>query len=251
MAVSYEARPVPAKAMAVSIPHRHKRAKATAVSDSQAAWPTEYGCGAHGQRRHHRHPHFARNLSRSFFKTPQKRCNSNDANSMFKQAAGELGAKLMGGGRTWPNNKPTRQATHQHTRPHWCGGRRKVRRARASCETRGELRRPWAAAGPGQALKQRVQPDNSDPAPLVWRAPEGPEGTGGLRGAAPNEVRSPSLAGGRALRRPEHPWGHKQQHAARTAGRRPWAHQAARPSVAAQSQLSQRSRWRRRGRRRR
>ena len=33
-----------------------------------------------------------------------------------------------------------------------------------------------------------------------------PEGLGGLRGAAPNEVRSPSLAGGRALRRPEHPW---------------------------------------------
>ena len=51
-------------------------------------------------------------------------------------------------------------------------------------------------------------------ASLVWRAPEGPEGTGGLRGAAPNEVRSPSLAGGRALRRPEHPWGHTatQQH---------------------------------------
>ena len=50
----------------------------------------------------------------------------------------------------------------------------------------------------------------SDPAPQVWRAPEGPEGTGGLRGAAPNEVRPPSLAGGRGLRRPEHPWGHKQ-----------------------------------------
>ena len=46
--------------------------------------------------------------------------------------------------------------------------------------------------------------------PQEWRAPEGPEGQGGLRGAAPNEVRSPSLAGGRALRRPEHPWGHKQ-----------------------------------------
>ena len=51
---------------------------------------------------------------------------------------------------------------------------------------------------------------HSDTAPPVWRAPEGPEGTGGLRGAAPNEVRSPSLAGGRGLRRPEHPWGHKQ-----------------------------------------
>ena len=51
---------------------------------------------------------------------------------------------------------------------------------------------------------------HSDPAPLVWRAPEGPEGTGGLRGAAPNEVRSPSLAGGRALRRPEHQRGLKR-----------------------------------------
>ena len=61
---------------------------------------------------------------------------------------------------------------------------------------------PVAVAGPGWAI-------HSDPAPLVWRAPEGPEGTGGLRGAAPNEVRSPSLAGGRGLRRPEHPWGHK------------------------------------------
>ena len=55
-----------------------------------------------------------------------------------------------------------------------------------------------------------AEPHISDQAPLVWRAPEGPEGTGGLRGAAPNEVRSPSLAGGRGLRRPEHPWGHKQ-----------------------------------------
>ena len=37
----------------------------------------------------------------------------------------------------------------------------------------------------------------------------GPEGTGGLRGAAPNEVRTPSLAGGRTLRRPEHQRGNK------------------------------------------
>ena len=53
-------------------------------------------CGAHGQRRHHRHPNVARDLSRSFFETPQKRCNSNDTNSMLEQAAGELRAKLMG-----------------------------------------------------------------------------------------------------------------------------------------------------------
>ena len=57
-------------------------------------------------------------------------------------------------------------------------------------------------------LRDDAQAHVSDPAPLVWRAPEGPEGMGGLRGAAPNAVRSPSLAGGRALRRPEHPWGH-------------------------------------------
>ena len=55
------------------------------------------------------------------------------------------------------------------------------------------------------------------PGATVWRAPEGPEGTGGLRGAAPNEVRTPSLAGGRDHRRPQHPWGHKQRHAVRTA----------------------------------
>ena len=66
-------------------------------------------------------------------------------------------------------------------------------------------------------LRDDAQAHVSDPAPLVWRAPEGPEGMGGLRGAAPNAVRSPSLAGGppptgthsgRGLRRPEHPWGH-------------------------------------------
>ena len=40
--------------------------------------------------------------------------------------------------------------------------------------------------------------------PPAWRAPEGPEGQGGLRGAAPNEVRSPSLADGRARRHLEY-----------------------------------------------
>ena len=76
------------------------------------------------------------------------------------------------------------------------------------------------SGGPGCGARGRRQGlagptptgTHSDPAPLVWRAPEGPEGTGGLRGAAPNEVRPPSLAGGRALRRPEHPWRHKQHH---------------------------------------
>ena len=42
------------------------------------------GCGARGRRRHRRQPNLAHNLSRLFFETPQKRCNSNDANSMFQ-----------------------------------------------------------------------------------------------------------------------------------------------------------------------
>ena len=58
----------------------------------------------------------------------------------------------------------------------------------------------------------RAWPDNTQrQAAPVWRAPEGPEGTGGLRGAATNEVRPPTLAGGRPIRRPQHQRGNKQQ----------------------------------------
>ena len=35
------------------------------------------------------------------------------------------------------------------------------------------LRCPWAVAGSGRASRRRAEPDDSDPAPLVWRAPEG------------------------------------------------------------------------------
>ena len=80
---------------------------------------------------------------------------------------------------------------------------------------------PVGGGGAWPGFETTREPHTSNPAPLVWRAPEGPEGTGGLRGAAPNEVRAPSLAGGRGLRRPEHPWGHQAT--------RPRAHQAARP----------------------
>ena len=40
----------PAKAMAVSIPHRHQRAKAIGVSDKRPTWPTGPGGGARGRR---------------------------------------------------------------------------------------------------------------------------------------------------------------------------------------------------------
>ena len=47
----------------------------------------------------------------------RKRCNSNDANSMFEQAAGELRAKLMGSGGAWPDNESTRRAHISDTAP--------------------------------------------------------------------------------------------------------------------------------------
>ena len=73
------------------------------------------------------------------------------------------------------------------------------------------LGRQQSLAGKGDDVPSHT---SAHQAPLVWRAPEGPEGTGGLRDAAPNAVRSPSLAGGRALRRPEH----KRCHTATTRG---------------------------------
>ena len=52
----------------------------------------------------------------------------------------------------------------------------------------------------------------SDQAPLVWRAPEGPEGTGGLRDRPLRaKLACGDLAGGRARRRPEHQRRRKQQ----------------------------------------
>ena len=117
------------------------------------------GCGAHGQQRHHRLPNFARNLSRSFFETPQKRCNSNDANSMFEQAAGELRAKLMGGGGGLAELRGAKLRHTPATQRRRCEGRRRDRRAWLRC--------PWAVAGPGQASRCKTEAHVRDPAPLV------------------------------------------------------------------------------------
>ena len=95
------------------------------------------------------------------------------------------------------------------------------------------LRRPWAAAGPGRTTSRRTEPHISNQAPPAWRAPEGPEGTGGLRDRPLRaKLACGDLAGGRARRRPEHPWSHKHPGPVTRAGRRPRAHQAARPSRA-------------------
>ena len=64
------------------------------------------GCSADTRQQESPQPNFARNLTRSFFEIGHKRCNSNNVNSMFEQATGELRATLLGnhpdqrGGRT-------------------------------------------------------------------------------------------------------------------------------------------------------
>ena len=82
---------------------------------------------------------------------------------------------------------------------------------------------PWAVAGPGRASRRRVELPNSDLAPQVWRAPEGPEGTvavpvGGGRARAGLEIDHSEPSGSRV--------------AISRAGRRPPAHTAARPTEA-------------------
>ena len=126
-------------------------------------------------------------------------------------------------------HRKRRTDPHHSPQPHRCGGRRRVRRA------------GWPDNEPTRPAT------HSDTAPPVWRAPEGPEGQGGLRGAAPNEVRSPSLAGGRTRRHLEYQRGlaavpvggggawpdneptRRAKHAARTARGRADPHQSPRP----------------------
>ena len=58
-------------------------------------------CGTRGWRQGQIPRKVARNsIGRSFNKV-RKRCNSNDLNSMFELVAGELRAKLLGGGGAW------------------------------------------------------------------------------------------------------------------------------------------------------
>ena len=93
----------------------------------------------------------------------------------------------------------TRRATRQHTRSHWCVGRRRDRTAWLRC--------PWAAAGPGQATHRH--PDRLEAA----ARPAGPGRASSRR--AERSSRRVRRAGGQASRRPEICRGNKQHEAAR------------------------------------
>ena len=93
-------------------------------------------------------------------------------------------------GRT-TNRRPT---TRQHTRPHWCGGCPRVRRAQAGGPGR-RARGRWQ--GLARLRNDALNHTSAHQAPLVWRVPEG---LAGLRDDAPSEARSAD--GSRAGRRP-------------------------------------------------
>ena len=81
----------------------------------------------------------------------------------------------VGGGGAWPDRETTRQAKPQHTRPHWCGGRR-----------RDLPRCRWAVAGPGRASRRRA---DRRPSPTGVEGAGGPGGHGraSRRGAERSE----------------------------------------------------------------
>ena len=111
--------------------------------------------GSQGQRQ----KNFAHNFARSLFETTRKRCNPNDANSMFEQAAGELRAKLL---RRQQDPSQTNFACNS-IRPKFNKPRKRCNPNDANSmfeQAAGELHakllcrraRPrcrWAAAGPG------------------------------------------------------------------------------------------------------
>ncbi len=105
----------------------------------------------------------ARNSIGQSFNRVRKRCNPNDLNSMFERVAGELRAKLLGGGGAWPGFETTRQATPRNA-------------SAAGVEGAG------GTGGPGRGTGGRRR------------------GLAGLRDDAPSEARGAD--GSRAGRRP-------------------------------------------------
>ena len=112
-----------------------------------------------------------------------------------------------------PGRTTSRRAEHTSaTQPHWCGGRRRDQRARASCKTRGLAAVP---VGGGRA-RAGLEIDHSEPQARVWRSRG--------RAAAHRHTQRPGPSR-QATRRPEH----------QRAGRRPRAHRAARHTSGARN----------------
>ena len=108
-----------------------------------------------------------------------------------------LAAVLVGVGGAWPDRETTRQARPQHTRPHWCGGRRRDRRARAGFETRHRAKRGCLvsrAAGASGAWKTRGATSN-----MRDHAGPPPTGTSSSLNLQGRVMKPPNPSGGERL----------------------------------------------------
>ena len=148
-------------------------------------------CATRGWRQGQIPRKVARNSIARTFYNARKRCNSNDLNPIFEIVAGELRAKLLGGGGAWPDNEPTHQATRRNASADSVEG------AEGTCRGAGGRRRDlprcrWAVAGPGRASRRRAERSSRR-----GRLAGGPPPTG--------------THSGWGLRRPQHPWGRKQR----------------------------------------
>ena len=164
-------------------------------------------CATRGWRQGQIPRKVARNSIARTFYNARKHCNSNDLNPIFEIVAGELRAKLLGGGGAWPDNEPTHQATRRNASADSVEG------AEGTCRGAGGRRRDlprcrWAAAGPGRASRRRAERSSQR-----GRRAGGPPPTG--------------THSGRGLRRPQHPWGHKHPSRQPTQRKRAAAQRAA------------------------
>ena len=183
MAVSIPRRHKRAKAVTVSVEAQPARAKATGVSHHRATSPAAPRRDTHGRRRHRR-PQISHAIRLEEVSTMSENVAIPTLLIHDSKESGELHAKL---GELSNDVDP-----HQHNTPHWCGGRRRDRRTCRGAGGRwrglaGHTRSTGAAGVEGAGGTCRGAGGR-------WR------GLAGLRDDAPSEARGAD--GSRAGRRP-------------------------------------------------
>ena len=176
----------PAKAMAVSIPHEHERAKAMTVSDKRPTWPTGPDCGTRGQ-----YPLQTSSNQRDLHRlarTPVTNVvNLSQKTTIFSEKSLGLTTFVTTGQKAtrktpWiddvcNNTHPSTPKTQHARPPHDAHRKRRV-----------WLRCPWAVAGPGRASR-RCTEQHQRPHPTGVEGAGGPGGHGqaSRRGAERSE----------------------------------------------------------------
>ena len=149
---------------------------------------------SHPQRRHRFQPHTDTSKQR------RRRFQTTDPAGLQGQAAvpvGDCGAR--------PDNEPTPRTTRRHTRHRRCGGRR--RDGRAGCGARGRRRGLAGLRGDAPSEARCADGSRAGRRPRAHQAARPnntPRGARNTSGATRYNTRRGQLAGGRALRRPEH-----------------------------------------------